>query len=107
MNTLMIVLALVSMVCLVALLVIGMVVAYYKALSVMLDYRIHKIDYKNETELYTRSHLVSFGEYLLSEERKERLVSVREGMNYDRIQEDLKGVYHADIENWKHKVGLE
>ena len=45
-------------------------------------------------EFYTEAELVTFGEYLLSEERQK---TIHTG--------DKKGVYHPDIENWKAKVG--
>ncbi|MGH1520547.1 hypothetical protein [Chryseobacterium sp. JK1] len=44
-----------------------------------------------ENKIYTESDLVSFGNYLLSPKRKER------------IEGEEKAVYHADLENWKVK----
>lgn len=49
-------------------------------------------------EFYTEAELVTFGEYLLSDERRLRFVG-------QSPAELLKMVHDADIENWKTKVG--
>ena len=50
-------------------------------------------------EQFDRSDLVSFGTYLLSDERTNLITNgSSEGVD---INERLKNVYHADIENWK------
>ena len=53
---------------------------------------------------YNKKDLVKFGEYLLSEERTQRIVS-----NYDESdniskEERLKCVYHADVENFLESI---
>lgn len=47
---------------------------------------------KKKLEKFTRKQLVSFGNYLLSEERNKTINPQVKG-----------GVNHADIENWKVK----
>jgi len=55
---------------------------------------------------FNRKDLVSFGSYLLSEKRKSRFVesykeAIRLGMhNPLSVEESLKNVNHADVENW-------
>jgi hypothetical protein len=44
-------------------------------------------------EKFTRSQLVEFGNYLLSEERKSFYTG-------DNVEERLSQVNHADVENW-------
>lgn len=52
---------------------------------------------------YEESDLVSFGEYLTSSKRTERITaSYREGDNIP-LTERLAQVYHADLENWKEE----
>jgi hypothetical protein len=46
---------------------------------------------------FNRKDLVSFGNYLLSEERKTRYSLIDSEIQVD---ERLKHVSHADIENW-------
>ncbi len=43
---------------------------------------------------YNEKDLVSFGKYLLSDERNSKITG------------DRSEVYHADIENWKYELGL-
>lgn len=52
----------------------------------------------------TERQLVSFGEYLLSDERVKRIVeNTQEGESvYGRLQQ----IYHADLENWKNKIEI-
>lgn len=53
---------------------------------------------------YNRKDLISFGKYLLSKERTDLIVqSTPEGLD---VNDRLKEVYHADIENWKAKQKL-
>lgn len=49
---------------------------------------------------YEESDLVSFGEYLLSQERSEL---IKENVRQINVKERLEEVYHADLENWKEK----
>lgn len=55
---------------------------------------------------FNRKDLVSFGEYLLSEERKRQFAEsykekIRSGVeNPLSVEESLAAVHHADIENW-------
>jgi len=55
---------------------------------------------------FNRKDLVSFGTYLLSEKRKSQHLEtfktkVREGaLNPLPVEESLKLISHADIENW-------
>ena len=57
---------------------------------------------------FNRKDLVSFGSYLLSEERKARFVesykqSIKNGMdNPISVEENMSMVHHADVENWLH-----
>lgn len=57
---------------------------------------------------FNRKDLVSFGSYLLSEKRKAMFEesfkeAIRSGMkNPLPVEESLKMVYHADVENWIH-----
>lgn len=50
--------------------------------------------------IFERQDLVSFGNYLLSEERKERIHTNESFPNGELLQERLEQVSHADIENW-------
>jgi len=45
-----------------------------------------------EQNIFSDKDMASFGKYLLSKERNEN------------IRGDKREVYHADIENWKHKI---
>lgn len=47
---------------------------------------------------FEEKDLVSFGEYLLSDERKQMILDNPEFEN--RSEDDLKIVYHADLFNW-------
>jgi hypothetical protein len=55
---------------------------------------------------FNRKDLVSFGSYLLSENRKSRFVEsykekIRQGSdNPLSVEESLSMVHHADVENW-------
>lgn len=50
-----------------------------------------------------RKSLVSFGKYLLSRERTERINSTYQEGDPCTKEERLQEVYHADVENWKEK----
>ena len=52
---------------------------------------------ENENKLYKKEDLVKFGEYLLSEKRKNRIASdydVKSGISFD---ERLKTIYDLDL----------
>lgn len=46
---------------------------------------------------FNKKDLVSFGKYLLSEKRKEKILLIPHSLS---DEERLKNVYHADVENW-------
>ena len=48
---------------------------------------------------FTRTDLVSFGNYLLSNERKE-LFESHPDLGSENLEERLSEVNHSDIENW-------
>ena len=58
---------------------------------------------------FNRKDLVSFGSYLLSEKRKAKfqqsfVEAISSGMqNPLSVEESLRMVHHADIENWIHE----
>lgn len=55
---------------------------------------------KNMVTYYNKKDLLSFGKYLLSDERTLRIQDATpEGIE---LSDRLKEVYHADIENWKN-----
>lgn len=51
---------------------------------------------------FNKKDLVSFGNYLLSDERKNRFKQNNE--SGVPVEDRLKMVHHADIENWKELV---
>ncbi len=51
---------------------------------------------------FNKSDLVKFGEYLLSEERK-NLIKSHPGFEPSTIEHRLKQVSHADVANWIEK----
>lgn len=55
---------------------------------------------------YSRKDLVSFGNYLLSEERREAFKQHPEYPNGEQLEERLSQVHHADFENWEHLQSL-
>ena len=59
------------------------------------------------TVFYDEKDLVSFGNYLLSEERKEAFKNNPNFQNGELLEERLSAVHHADFENWKAKMGKE
>jgi hypothetical protein len=58
---------------------------------------------EKEEKVYTPKDLVSFGLYLLSNERRKMFITHPE-FTTDTLQERLSRVYDADIENWKETV---
>lgn len=56
------------------------------------------------TVFYDEKDLVSFGNYLLSEERRETLKSNPNFPDGELLEERLSDVHHADFENWKAKM---
>ncbi len=49
---------------------------------------------------FNTKDIVSFGEYLLSDEREKMILNHPDSEN-SNIEARLKSVSHADIENWK------
>lgn len=54
-------------------------------------------------EKFTLEDLVSFGEYLLSQERTEGIIDHPNAAKMAPVEERLRLVYHSDIETWKEK----
>lgn len=52
---------------------------------------------------YTEADLVSFGNYMVSEERRDLYATHPDYANIEMLVERLSQVHHADIENWKDK----
>lgn len=52
------------------------------------------------------SELISFGNYLLSEERTEQKMR-NENISREQIDASIKEVSHADIENWASEQKIE
>ncbi len=50
---------------------------------------------------FNQKDLTSFGEYLLSDERTQRITSNLSEGDSIPVKERLSQIYHADIENWK------
>lgn len=62
----------------------------------------------NSLGAYNEIDMVSFGKYLLSGERKNLILSVRD--DKELPTDVLSQVYHADLENWKetfYKKGVD
>jgi len=53
---------------------------------------------------FDRAQLASFGRYLLSPERTESITSGYKDGDPVSLQDRLKEVYHADVENWKEGI---
>lgn len=51
-------------------------------------------------QLFTRAELVEFGNYLLSDERKQRFASNPHAPEGLTLEERLSEVHHADVENY-------
>ena len=58
---------------------------------------------KNGTKLFTEKELVKFGQYLLSEERTDRIRQTYNQNDNISLSERLQEVYHADYENFLTK----
>jgi hypothetical protein len=56
---------------------------------------------KKMVTYFNKKDLVNFGIYLLSDSRKERIESIKREIPID---ERLKNVYHADIENFLEMI---
>lgn len=59
---------------------------------------------------FNTKDLVSFGNYMMSDERRARYDAVTDSMKEDDYEilpteERLKNVSHADIANWKESIG--
>lgn len=52
---------------------------------------------------FNTKDLVSFGNYLVSEERTQKIINALNDKHLSGTFEDHAGVSHADIENWKDK----
>ena len=52
---------------------------------------------------FTTENLVSFGNYLLSDERIDLFASHPEYKSLASLKQRLSQVHHSDIENWKIK----
>lgn len=53
--------------------------------------------------LYTEKQLIEFGNYLLSDERTNKVIT----SSMEQLEERLSQVSHADIENFKSKYIVE
>lgn len=51
---------------------------------------------------FNRKDMISFGEYLLSEERKE-LYKSHPVLGSENLEERLSVVNHSDLDNWKNR----
>lgn len=64
------------------------------------------MEYPIEEKIYTRTDLVTFGNYLLSKERNDSFQN-GSGMPEKNFEELKLNVHHADIENWQELNGNE
>ena len=55
---------------------------------------------KKSEPMYTEKDITAFGNYLLSEKRKQSVFSTT---RKDEANEAAKSVSHADYENWRHE----
>ena len=62
-----------------------------------------KIEYRMNIN-FNRGDLVSFGEFLLSESRRERFANSETEASLP-LEERLSMVHHADVENWLEERG--
>jgi hypothetical protein len=53
---------------------------------------------------FNKTDLISFGNYLLSKERRELYKSHPEYPNDLMLEERLSTVNHSDVENWKESL---
>lgn len=56
---------------------------------------------------YNMKDMVSFGNYVLSDERRELYANHPQADSMPPLEERLKHVSHADVENWKDKKSKE
>lgn len=49
---------------------------------------------------FNKTDLISFGEYMVSEERTQWIINHPDAANMAPVEERLKQVHHADYENW-------
>lgn len=52
-------------------------------------------------ENYTLEDLISFGEYVLSQERTQQIIEHPDAAKMPPVEERLRLVYPTDIKNWK------
>lgn len=52
---------------------------------------------------WTSKELVSFGEYLLSDERKQLIINHPDAASMAPVEDRLKQVHDADVKNWMEK----
>ena len=50
---------------------------------------------------FNKKDLISFGNYLLSKERKEKFLNHPERDSMPLLEDSLSQVHHSDLENWK------
>jgi hypothetical protein len=53
---------------------------------------------------FNKKDLISFGQYLLSEERTEKIVNHPEASKMAPVVERLKEVHDADYQNWQESL---
>jgi hypothetical protein len=54
---------------------------------------------------FNKKDMLSFGEYLLSDERKQSIIDHPNASMMPPVEERLKMVHHADFENWLDSIG--
>lgn len=61
--------------------------------------------FENQTNntSFSEAQLVSFGNYMVSEERKKSFEASKDLHPGVTVEERLSQVHHADVENWKEK----
>lgn len=50
---------------------------------------------------FNKTDMISFAEYMVSEERTQRIINHPKAASMPPVAERLKQVHHADFENWK------
>ena len=65
-----------------------------------INIKLNELDELNNNATYSVEELTRFGEYLLSNERKNNILGLNKDEDYIDIQNRLKNVYHADFCNW-------
>ena len=73
--------------------------------------RIVRVKQNKMENTFTTADAVVFGNYLLSDERKAQYEETRQmyvdmGVDYLPVEDSLKEVHHADIENFLHAASL-